>query len=269
MKVIPGEEVALHLQHQLVCNMRFDVPPKHKYTSCLKVWRLKDPQRRNHSQVFNLHVSGFTDVADAVTEGIWNIKTGLLKTTDEVCGTTRSHCWWHETCWWNEHVKELIAAKRQASKARRTGKGTRASYHAVKCIARRAVHHACQKANKVYKNIVIQSSEVYRLANQLRRESANIVGDKPMMNDAGEMSVSKDSKQMAQFKLYQTLLNVELQPLQAMSASNYIVVLYKRFYTDPLLLVIYKCMFTSVESSCSSVLKPFLTSELVHPHYLD
>ena len=33
-------------------------------------------------------------------------------------------------------VGEVITAKRQAFKAWKTGKGTRASYHAAKCIAR-------------------------------------------------------------------------------------------------------------------------------------
>ena len=91
VKVIPGEEVAL--QHQLlVCDMRIDVPPKskRKFTPCLKVWKLKDPQTSSHFQeVFNLHVCTSAGVADGVTEDIWNnIKTGLLKTTEEVCGTT-------------------------------------------------------------------------------------------------------------------------------------------------------------------------------------
>ena len=99
-KVIPGEEVAL--QHQLlVCDMRIDVPSKskHKFAPRLKVWKLKDPQTSNHFQeVFNLHVSTSAGVADGATEDIWNnIKTGLLKTTEEVCGTTRSHRWRHET----------------------------------------------------------------------------------------------------------------------------------------------------------------------------
>ena len=35
-----------------------------------------------------MHVSGLSGVADAATENIWNnIKTGLLKITEEVCGT--------------------------------------------------------------------------------------------------------------------------------------------------------------------------------------
>ena len=99
VKVIPGDEVAL--QHQLlVCDMRIDVPPKskRKFTPRFKVWKLKDPQTSNHFQeVFNL--------ADGASEGIWNnIKTGLLNTTEEVCGTTRPHHWGRETWWWNEHV---------------------------------------------------------------------------------------------------------------------------------------------------------------------
>ena len=74
LKVIPGEEEAL--QHQLlVCDMRFDVPPKPKckFMYRLKVWKLIDPQSRNHFQeVFNLHVSASTGVPDAATEDIWN-----------------------------------------------------------------------------------------------------------------------------------------------------------------------------------------------------
>ena len=128
VKVIPGQEVAL--QHELlVCDMRIDVPPKSKckFTPCLK-----DPQTSNQFQeVFNSHVSA--RVADAVTEDIWNnIKTGLFKTTEEVCGTTWPHHWRHETWWWNEHLKKAIAAKRKAFKAWKTGKGTRASYDTAK-----------------------------------------------------------------------------------------------------------------------------------------
>ena len=104
---------------------------------------------------------------------------------------------------------EVIAAKWQAFKAWKTGKGTRASYHAAKRIARRAVHHAHQEADKVYKNIDSKSSEVYHPANQFRRENADVVGDKPVKNDAGEMSVSEDSKRKAWLKHYQKLLNAE------------------------------------------------------------
>ena len=73
----------------------------------------------NHFQeVFKLHVSASAGVPDAAIEDIWNnLKTGFLKTTEEVCGTTRPHRWRPGTWWWNEHVGEVITAKRQAFKA--------------------------------------------------------------------------------------------------------------------------------------------------------
>ena len=60
-------------------------------------------------------MSASAGVADAATEDIWN---------------------------------NIIAAKRKAFKAWKTGKGTRASYDAAKGTARHAVHHVRQKANK-------------------------------------------------------------------------------------------------------------------------
>ena len=127
-----------------------------KSSPLASVWKLKDPQMSNHFQeVFNLHVSTSAGVADRATEDIWNnIKTGLLKTTEEVCGTTWPHHWHRETWWWNEHMEKAIAAKPKAFKAWKTGKGTRASYDAAKCNARHAVHHARQEADKkLYENI--------------------------------------------------------------------------------------------------------------------
>ena len=54
-----------------------------------------------------------------------------------------------------------------------------------------------------------KSSEVYLLANQFRRVNTDVVGDKPVKNDAREMSMSEDSKQKARLEHYQRLLNVE------------------------------------------------------------
>ena len=180
LKVIPGKEVAL--QHQLlVCEMRTDVPPrsKHKFSPLFKVWKLKNLQTSNHFQVFNLHVSASAGGADAATKDIWNqIKTGLLKTTEEVCGTTQG-----STPGVMKSGGGLsIAAKRKAFKA---------WHHTMaKRIARHVVHHAHQETNKeVYENIDPKSSEVYHLANQFRRENPDVVGDKTVTNDAGEMSM--------------------------------------------------------------------------------
>ena len=72
------------------------------------------------------------------------------------------------------------------------------------------MHHARQKADKeVYKNIDPKSSELYCLANQFRKENADVVGDEPVKNYAGEMSMSDDLKQKAWSEHYQRLLNAE------------------------------------------------------------
>ena len=107
-------------------------------------------------------------------------------------------------------MEKTIAAKQKAFKTWKAGKCTRASYDAAKRNARHAVHHAHQEVNKkFYENIDPKSSEVYGLANQIRRETTYVVGDKTVKNDAGEMLMSKDSKQKAWLEHYQRLLNVE------------------------------------------------------------
>lgn len=89
-------------------------------------------------------------------------------------------------------------SKRLAFKAWKSGNGTRADYDAAKCTSRRAVHHARYEAEKeIYKNVGTRSSEVYCLANQMRRENVDVVGDKPVKNDAGEMSLNQEAKEKA------------------------------------------------------------------------
>ena len=160
------------------------------------------------------HVNAST--GDANTEEIWaNLKTSLLKTTEEVCGKTRPHRWRRETWWWSKDVEQAISAKRLAFRAWKSHKGLnesglKESYYAAKRTARQAVHHARYDADKeVFDNIDVKSSEIYRLASQMRRENADVVGDKPIRNDAGEMSLSEDSKQKAWLEHYERLLNVE------------------------------------------------------------
>ena len=108
VKVIPGEEVAL--QHQLlVCDMMIDMPPqiKRKFTPRPKVWKLRDPQTYSRIQeVFKAHVPAVETEEATTTEEIWaKLKTGLLKTTEEVCGTTKPQQWRRETWWWNKEVQ--------------------------------------------------------------------------------------------------------------------------------------------------------------------
>ena len=70
VKVIPGEEVALH-HPLLVCDMQIDMPHqiKHKFTQRPKVWKLRDPQAcsRFH-EVFKAYVPPVETEAATTTE---------------------------------------------------------------------------------------------------------------------------------------------------------------------------------------------------------
>ena len=210
--MIPGE-VALH--HQLlVCDMMIEMPPqiKRKFTPRPKVWKLRDPQTCSRFQeVFKAHVPAVETEAATTSEEIWEkLKTGLLKTTEEVCGTTKPHRWQRETWWWNKEVDDAITAKRQAFKVWKAGKCTRASYNTAKRISRHVVHHASHEADKVvYEGIEHISSDIFNLANQMRKENVDVVGDKPVKNDAGEMSMSEEVKQNAWAEHSESILNVE------------------------------------------------------------
>ena len=47
-------------------------------------------------------------------------------------------------------------------------------------------YHARHEADKVvYDGIDHKSSDIFRLANQMRKENVDVVGDKPVNNDAG------------------------------------------------------------------------------------
>ena len=72
------------------------------------------------------------------------------------------------------------------------------------------VHHARHEADKaVYDGIDHKLSDIFHLANQIRKENVDVVGDKPVKKGAGEMSISEEAKQNAWAEHYERLLNVE------------------------------------------------------------
>ena len=148
--------------------------------------------------------------AATTTEEIWaKLKSGLLKTTEEVCGT-KLHRWRPETWWWNKEEDDAITAKPQAFKEWKAGRCTRESYNTAKQISRLMVHHARHEAHKVvYEGIDHKSSDIFRLTNQMSKENVDVVGDKPVKNDTGEMSLSKEAKQNAWVEHYERLLNID------------------------------------------------------------
>ena len=54
-----------------------------------------------------------------------------------------------------------------------------------------------------------KSAGVYRLAKQMRRDNQDVMGEKPVKNDEGLLSLDEDGKKEAWKELYERLLNVE------------------------------------------------------------
>ena len=51
------------------------------------------------------------------------------------------------------------------------------------------------------------SSDIFHLANQMRKENVDVLGDNAMKSDTREMSISKEAKQIAWTEHYKRLLN--------------------------------------------------------------
>ena len=54
-----------------------------------------------------------------------------------------------------------------------------------------------------------KSAVIYRLAKQMRRDNQDVMGEKPVKNDAGQLSLDEEAKRDAWKEHYERLLNVE------------------------------------------------------------
>ena len=71
-------------------------------------------------------------------------------------------------------------------------------------------HQARSEAEKVaLQKIDPRSGDVYRLAKQMRRDNQDVMGEKPVKNDAGQLSLDEEAKKEAWREHYERLLNVE------------------------------------------------------------
>ena len=74
------------------------------------------------------------------------------------------------------------------------------------------VYHTRHKADKVvYEGIEHKSSDIFASPKQMRKENVDVVGDKPVKNNAWEMSMTEDAKHNAWAEHYEKLLNETLK----------------------------------------------------------
>ena len=106
-------------------------------------------------------------------------------------------------------MEEAVREKRRCFKLWKAG-GCRTAYNTAKRTSSRAIHQARSEAEKVaVQKIDPRSGDVYRLAKQMRRDSQDVMGEKPVQNDAGQLSLDEEAKKEAWREHYEHLLNVE------------------------------------------------------------
>ena len=138
-----------------------------------------------------------------------NSQNSVLQATKQVCNVSSNHPWRKQTWWWNIQVEEAVREKQRCFKLWKAG-GSRAAYNTAKCTSNRAVHQARSEAEKVaLQKIDPRSGDVYRLAKQMRRDNQDVMGEKPVKNDACQFSLDEEAKKESWREHYERLLNVE------------------------------------------------------------
>ena len=154
-------------------------------------------------------MNAFNNV-EASTEEIWNqLKTALLDTTNETCGKTKKRHHKRETCWWNDEVNSAIAEKRRCWKAWKQG-GGKEQYLQAKRNAKRTVYTAKKTAEeKKFSDLKPGMDDIFKIAKQLRKDNQDVVGDKCVKDDSGNLSFDNEAKKVAWKQHYERFLNEE------------------------------------------------------------
>ena len=199
VKVIPGEECALQL-----CALQEKIAPKRK------IWKLKeyDTQQTFVTELQNCLVY---NPESSVEEKWVALEKALLNATDKSCGWTKRPR--HKVTWWrSSDVDLVIKEKRRLWKIWESG-GSKEGYLEAKRVAKKKVYVAKKKAEEVqFANVASDKkdrNQLFKIARQMVKTNADVVGDKCVTNDDGEL-VCTDSEKLFTWKQhYEKLLNEE------------------------------------------------------------
>ena len=207
IKVLPFKECVP--QHKLlVCVLvirMFKQKPK-PFVPRLRRWKLKEPEVKARFEVCTEKLEA-VDVSQGSVSTIWNhFKKALLVDT---CGKTKKPLQKRQAWWWNEEVKELIAEKRRAWKLWKHG-GDKEIYLHAKRSAKRAVYLAKKNAEASrFSDLKPGPVDIFKIAKQMRKDNLDVVGDKCIKDDSGNLAISDAAKCTAWKEHYSRLLNVE------------------------------------------------------------
>ena len=181
--------------------------PKKRFVPRTKVWKLKDfGNQVEFLNFFNALIQG--NETGKTLYGRWKyLKNNLIDATKLVCGVSAKHTWKKQTWWWNDKVQQAVSHKCKCFKVWKAG-GNRDAYQTAKRASNLAVHITKKDAEKIaFKQINPRYVEIYRLAKQMRWENQDVIGDEPVRNNNGQMSLNIDSKKEAWREHYMHLLN--------------------------------------------------------------
>ena len=122
---------------------------------------------------------------------------------------------------WDDKVKEAVKKKRERFKRHialakagqtREAEDAKAAYNEAKRLAKRVVWQAKSVAEReIFSNIAPNDTGIFKLAKQMDKTNQDVVGEKCVRNDAGELSLSDEEKMKAWVEHYARLLNVEFE----------------------------------------------------------
>ena len=94
-------------------------------------------------------------------------------------------------------MEEAVREKCRCFKLWKAG-GSQAAYNTAKRTSSRAVHQARSEAEKVaLQKIDPRSGDVYPLAKQMHRDNQDVMGEKPVKKDAGQLLLDEEAKKEA------------------------------------------------------------------------
>ena len=214
VKVIPREEI--FPQHRLVvCDLNIKMPKvkKKPFIPKLRVWKLREPTIR---ALFALEIKKFLHEPSTATgvEGIWTrLESALNKATDATCGKTKGRMRRKITWWWNDVVEKAIKLKRDKWKQSTVGECSDEEYKEAKLASQKAVYIAKEGAEaEEFADLSTDKdsrNNAFKVANQIRAESKDVIGDPCIKNDQGQKVFSEKDKLEAWKEHYERLLNEE------------------------------------------------------------
>ena len=154
-------------------------------------------------------------------EDVWSkLKTPLLETASDVCGLSKKNQWKRETWWWDDKVEEAVKKKRECFKrhialvkASQTSEAEdKVACNKAKRLVKRVIWQAKSVAEREkLSNIAPNDTGIFKLAKQMDKTNQDVVGEKCVRNDAGELSLSDEEKMKAWVEHYARPLNVEFE----------------------------------------------------------